>query len=399
MYIILSHFQACHSFTIDTEAVDRPSNLALIQVQSIPVELPSYVLLIQLHHLPKNDSLLFKKIQSLFKILFDTSKTIYSWGPLGNEIKYATRYSLFIFPIHAKAINLQLEFNTWHRWVPPFCEVCKPDNNTYVTVGTSAFCKCRRDVSNGPPKLWSLQNAVLYTANCFLDKSQTESDWFAMLDPKNTSLPSLDLDKMIKYAIYDCLSVTYLRLPIMQRWSLIQLEKTPIHILLTDTKHIIADPDLEYVSEDELPQVIQPLLFNNNEQQQQQRTDEVTDQVSTSEQLMERPSSLDQKLSILNTNSSKKHSQRSAVARARRNRKRPISHRIRRYEYRLVRSLYYLFTLKMIKKVLNQLEIQFTHVKCDNYQLIIGINNKKLKRKFEQLLPLDTFDRDHYYSY
>jgi hypothetical protein len=191
MDTILTHFEACHSFTIDTESVRRPSNLALIQVQSIPVELPSYVLLIQLRHLPTNHSLLFNKIQSLFKILFDKRKTIYSWGSLDKELKHAIPYSLFSFPIYAKAIDLQSEFSKWHRRVPPFCEVCKPNNNTHITVGSSMFCGCRPHVYTNPSNPWSLQNAVLYTTNCFLDKSQTENNWFKMLDPQHTTLVEL----------------------------------------------------------------------------------------------------------------------------------------------------------------------------------------------------------------
>jgi hypothetical protein len=201
---------------------------------------------------------------------------------------------------------------------------------------------------------------------------------------------------MINYAVYDCLSVTYLRLPVIQRWSLIQLEKTSIHILLTDSKQIISDPDLEYVSEDELPQVNQPSLFDNN---QQQRNVEVSYEVSESELLIERPPSFNQNSSTLNTNGLKKHSRRSTEARGRRNKKRSIVHRLRRYQYRLIRSLYHRFTTKMIKKVLNQFKIELTHIKYKGDQLIIGMKNQKLQEKFEQLLPIDIFDRNHYYSH
>ncbi len=202
---------------------------------------------------------------------------------------------------------------------------------------------------------------------------------------------------MINYAVYDCLSVTYLRLPVIQRWSLIQFEKTPIHILLTDTKQIISvDPHLEYVSDDELPQNIQPSLFENNQQHQ---NDEVINEVSESESLMECSSSFDQNLSTLNTNCLKKHSKRSAEARAQRNKKRTIAHRLQRYQYRLIRSFYHRFTTKMIKKVLDQFKIEPTHIKYDGNQVIIGIKTKRLREKFEQLLPIDIFDINHYYNH
>lgn len=58
-----------------------------------------------------------------------------------------------------------------------------------------------------------------------------------MLDPQYTRLTSAILNNTINYAIYDCLmGITYLRLPVMQHWSLIQLEKTSIYILLTNSK-------------------------------------------------------------------------------------------------------------------------------------------------------------------
>ena len=236
MDMILTHFETCDSFTIDTDWLRCPSNLALIQIQSIPVTLPSYVLLVQLRHLPKKDSLLFKKVQSLFTIILKESKTIYSWGSLSKELEFATPYSLFSLPIQVKEINLQSKFSEWYHRVPPFCEVCKPDNSTHVTVGSSRCCGCRQHAYNNPSNLWSLQNAVLHATTSFSDKLQTENNWFAMLYPKYTRLSPTDLNNMINYAIYDCISVTYLRLPVLSSWSLIQLGKTPVHILLSDSK-------------------------------------------------------------------------------------------------------------------------------------------------------------------
>jgi hypothetical protein len=217
MDIIFTHFQACDLFTINTESVGRPQNLALIQIQSIPVELPGFLLLVQLGHLPPNDSLLFKKIQSLFEIIFDKSKKIYSWGPLHKELQYATQYSLFSFPIRLEDIDIQSEFSEWYSLVPPYCQTCKPNDNTHITIGSSMFCECQQHAYSDSSKPWSLQNAILYATNCFLDKSQTENYWFSMLDPQYETISSNVLDDMINYAVYDCLSVTYLRLPVVQR--------------------------------------------------------------------------------------------------------------------------------------------------------------------------------------
>jgi len=229
----------------------------------------------------------------------------------------------------------------------------------------------------------------LYATTSFLDKSHTKNDWFEILDPQHTRL-SLDVvHHMIHYAVYDCLSVTFLRLPVIQRWSLIQLEKTPIHILLFDSKQIILDLDLEYISEDELPQVIQSSLLDNNQQQ----IDEVINEESKS--IIECSSSFDQNLRTSTINLKSKHSQRSAEARTRRNQKRNTAHRLHRYLYCLIRSLYHRFTMKKVEKILIKFKIKSIHIKPKNNQLIIGVQNEK----FEQLLTIDIFDRKHYYSH
>ncbi|CAF3863421.1 unnamed protein product [Adineta steineri] len=80
--------------------------------------------------------------------------------------------------------------------------------------------ECREYIYDKPSKPWSLQNAILYAANSLLDKSQTENNWFSMLDPKYTTLTPAKLENMINYAVYDCINVAYLRLPMAQRWSL-----------------------------------------------------------------------------------------------------------------------------------------------------------------------------------
>jgi hypothetical protein len=53
----------------------------------------------------------------------------------------------------------------------------------------------------------------------------------------------------------------------------------------------------------------------------------------------------------------------------------------------------------MIKKVLDQFKIEPTHIKYDGNQVIIGIKTKRLREKFEQLLPIDIFDINHYYNH
>jgi hypothetical protein len=64
---------------------------------------------------------------------------------------------------------------------------------------------------------WSLQNAVRYSSDLFLDKSYTNFQWSLLLDPAHSNLPLSTLQRQIKYASYDSLSVMYLHRPIVNK--------------------------------------------------------------------------------------------------------------------------------------------------------------------------------------
>ncbi|CAF4108367.1 unnamed protein product [Rotaria sp. Silwood2] len=359
---IIIHFQTCSSFSVDTESFQHTSNIALIQIHSIPKELPALVLLIQLHHLPIQSSILFQKMKLLFDILCDKNKTIYSWGELVNEFKHATSFSLFSLPIPAKQINLQNEFFMWYKEVPPHCEVCRPNDDVYVTTGPSMFCKCNQSINNDSIRTCSLQNAILYTTGCFLDKSQTENTWSSMLDPDYTTLDSEKLDKMIHYASYDCISLTYIRLPLTQRWTFLQLEKTPIYVLLTDSRSILVDPDLDYISDAECSPSFTLTLHDYKQRK------------------------------------GGAHSRRSIAARRQRNVIRNRRRRLGRYRCQLIRYVYRRFSMKQIKEILHQLQIRFIHTKWEGNNVIIALKTQHLREQYQRQLPIDIFDKNNYYS-
>jgi hypothetical protein len=84
-------------FTIDTESfnVFRQTNKpALIQLQIFLPHNSSFVLLVEVHHLPKNDHICFQLIQQLFRIIFVPEKTIYIFGPK-QELDPFTEFELF----------------------------------------------------------------------------------------------------------------------------------------------------------------------------------------------------------------------------------------------------------------------------------------------------------------
>ena len=52
---ILDHIYECHQFSVDTESEMSNNKLSIIQIHTIPPQLPSMVLLVELFHLPHQD--------------------------------------------------------------------------------------------------------------------------------------------------------------------------------------------------------------------------------------------------------------------------------------------------------------------------------------------------------
>ena len=81
---VIEHFRSCRLYSIRTKSSINSSNLSLIQIDIIPISLPSYMLFVQLHQLLSLNSLLFSKIQLLFQLSFSSKNVLYSWGKIAN---------------------------------------------------------------------------------------------------------------------------------------------------------------------------------------------------------------------------------------------------------------------------------------------------------------------------
>ncbi|CAF2973026.1 unnamed protein product [Rotaria sp. Silwood2] len=90
---------------------------------------------------------------------------------------------------------------------------------------------------------------------------------------------------------------------------------------------------------------------------------------------------------------------RSAEARKRRNRKRNLYFRMRRYKYLITCPSYCQFTMKLVRRILAEYNIHYSHVKSVEDLLIIGVKNKIIKQQNERRLPGDIFDKHHYYLF
>ena len=202
--LIPDHIHDCVSFSVDTENDDHSHEIALIQIHSIPVALPSVILLVELNHLPPRDTSRFRKFCEIFYSLFRSGNTIYGWGPPVGQLEKALPRRLFSFPLVCECINLQKEFALWFAVKASSCVCDECLSFQYIH-------------SRGP---WSLQNAIRYVAEAFLDKSSTKSHWSYLLEPLHSPLSSQSCHTMVTYALYDCLAVTYLHHPTMKLWNL-----------------------------------------------------------------------------------------------------------------------------------------------------------------------------------
>ncbi|CAF4300403.1 unnamed protein product [Rotaria magnacalcarata] len=181
-----------------------------VHVHSIPQHLSSFIVLFELNHLSSSNTLLFEKINLLFRFLFRLGNTIFSWGSMNTELQSVICMNLFTWLSLALLINSQDAFPGWYSRAQPFCKVCCPAQLSTTIMSSNYSCTC----SNASPYVnpgekWSLQNAIRYTVNFFLDKSATRKNWSIVLDPNYSPLSSYEQRKRIDYAIYDCFAVTF----------------------------------------------------------------------------------------------------------------------------------------------------------------------------------------------
>lgn len=94
----------------------------------------------------------------------------------------------------------------------------------------------------------------------------------------------------------------------------------------------------------------------------------------------------------------RKKSIRSDQARLNRNRQRNHRRRRIRYLYCVMRLCYHRYTCHRIRVVLKQLGVDFGHIKLIGRQVIIGMRNQYLRDHLDDQLPLNIFDRAHFFS-
>ncbi|CAF4561393.1 unnamed protein product [Rotaria sp. Silwood2] len=152
LHLLVNHVQQCTQFTIDTESERSDGQLALIQIQTIPSQLPSLLILIELQHLPFDNPPTYIKIKEFFSLVFRSGNQLYSWGDMDKELEPIQDSHLFNWPTTASLIDIQPYFSDWYEWALAHCESCRPNHHhqpggiNYDNVTTqnhlSSMCIC-----------------------------------------------------------------------------------------------------------------------------------------------------------------------------------------------------------------------------------------------------------------
>jgi hypothetical protein len=139
---LIDHFQSCYRYSVDTESDRFTNELSLIQIHSIPRRLPSFVILLELKHLPPVESMLYDQIKALLQLLFRLGNTIYSWGSLSKELLPIIALDLITSLGPALPVDLQDHFFDWYCGALPPCEVCCPIQSSIENTSLPRRCRC-----------------------------------------------------------------------------------------------------------------------------------------------------------------------------------------------------------------------------------------------------------------
>jgi hypothetical protein len=367
-------------FTLDTESINiqfQPNKPALIQLQIILQQSSSYILFIEVCRLPRTSEPTFNLIQQLFNAIFKKEKKIYIWGEI-DELKFFLQFNLFISDqIYLSTnINLQDEFKDYYNEHHLHYLPSSTNNNQ--------TCICETCIGILPNNPWSLQDAVAYELNQWLDKRQTRSQFDMGSDPKLVHLNSNELahrQTISNYAAYDCDAI----------YQLI------IHMNLIDNQQ----PSPELINEIEISSPTYTFSSTNN-LPQQQTMDVAYEQISSED---DEPSAPQLSAIPLNPSTQARQPRQQLTDEERRkihNRRCTLKQRNRMYKHEIIRrGIDHRFSVTDIKKILRERSIIFcgvniaTSSQTHKTSVYIGIKDQRLLSKYEHKTR-NLFTSDHY---
>ncbi|CAF2691878.1 unnamed protein product [Rotaria sp. Silwood2] len=411
-------------FIFDTEADKYTNAPAIIQIYFMnDVNVESPMLLIEIKFIESLSSAHRQQLQQLFNKIFRYDSHIYTWGPLLFELFPFLEYGLFTYPILSYIHNAQVRFTSWfNNWLNTATlnsnDTADDPTDSIIlhapSIDPSLFIPAQ--LMNNKKlllnELWSLQDAIAYIFNQYLSKQYTLRKWSIGLDVR---LPNRDPQisssyrrTLVKYAIYDCLSMAQLLLfisnsnissnttcikyfndPPLGEYKLIPDISDPLSLFqvhsTNDLSIKISNDDNEIINQDEVNndvEIIDDIECNNNNNNIEIISDDDDgDLVMTGHEINDRHQTL--------PNIKSKFNKRSTAARRRRNIKSSLRHRKNRYNFVIVRSIY--TNITNVKKLLKSWHIKYTNVNNIRSTLYIGMSNQGDKQLFEQLIPDGVF--------
>ncbi|CAF1115710.1 unnamed protein product [Rotaria sordida] len=384
-------------FTLDAESIcipKKPNEPALIQLQIIQKNLFSYVIFVEVRHLPNMHERTFILIQELFVALFNSNKNIYIWGSI-DELKKFLNFNLFSSSqiYLSNNINLQDEFKIfWKQHHPHKPKVSSTNDNI--------LCICETCLGIQPNNPWSLKNAVAYQLNQWLDKRRSRSPFDIGLDPTLVHLNSKELayrQTMTTYAANDCLSMHHLII----NMKLIE-QQEPANELSTEP-----DYDISMYSDSSDPNdlIVLPnenFKINQSSNLNQQNNPDV-EEISSNDDEPEQPY---QHININNSSHNEFQYERANISNEQKrkihNRTCTLKQRKKLYKHEIIRrGIDRRFTITLVKKILRERSINFgalnisTSSLTNRTSLYIGIKNPTLLSKYERETR-NLFSTDHY---
>ncbi|CAF3802110.1 unnamed protein product [Rotaria sordida] len=400
-------------FIIDTESVGvykKPNKPALIQVQIVTRELNSYILLIEVHYLPRSHVSTFILIQQLFELLFQTKNIIYVWGEIDELTKF-TEFNLFTYDqiYLSHNINSQGEFNLYWK---------KHNQHIPPSSTNNKKCICEACIGIQENNPWSIQDATGYELHTWLDKRHTRSPFDIGLDPKLIKLNSSELQYrqlITSYAANDCdamyqllISMNIINQQSSQSLTIEEKINNDLELMLYDDneheQELFEEQQATITSSTttKAPNYeLQILSFNNSESvESSTHPDEYISDNNNEPQLIQTPPV---ELNLINTESQQRTRQLTKEEKHKiHNRACTLKQRKRYYQHEIkCRNIDKRFPIRNIKDILRQHRISFTAITFSTSStthertLRIGIKDTSKLETYEVQIKT-LFTSEHY---
>lgn len=379
-------------FLLDTESVlvhQQPNRPSLIQLQIILHDALPIVLIVEVNHLPSINSYSLQLIKQIFEIILNSNNIIYTWGTI-DELNEFIRVDLFDHEQIATADNRNLQETFKQYW-----QLNHQHQNTNS-------CKCEECIGKDPNEKWSLQDAVAYQLNEWLDKRHTCSAFNMGLDLTldEYTTEEIEIRKILTdYAANDCLSMEKLMIN-MQENMTPEFEQIMLKNKTDEIDEIIADNiDLDVMNR---PTQVESTPPNSNNQPI--RHDRLKQRIEREQYENSRSESEQQTQNEQYNLEQNKNPPLSEIRNKKKykNRMSTLKQRKRHYKHEIIlRGIDHRFSVTMVKETLRQYDVPFNAINISKSSftgrtsLYIGIRNPSRLREY-YLRIRNSFNADNY---